>query len=234
MKIAIITDIHSNLYALNAVLEDIAERGIQTIYCLGDLVGYHTRPNEVIEKIRTLNIPCILGNHDEKILIYSEKAHKDSTLEPKDVVTKWTYEQISPENLDFLRQLPATMTIDFMDKKLLLAHGSPSHISEYVRKEDSEKQEEIAHSLQDCDAVVFGHTHDCYRKKVKDKVFINAGSVGRMKDGDNRGCYTIISEDLEVEFVRLPYDFEKLASEILTSPLPDKFAEVIRTGIEVK
>lgn len=234
MKIAIISDIHANLYALDSVLEDIKEKGIAKIYCLGDLVGYHTKPNEVLDQIRFHNIPCILGNHDEKILIWDEKKTKAEEVEEKDFVTFWTYEQIDPENLEFLRQLPKTMTVEIFGKSILLAHGSPSHISEYIRKEDTTRQEEIAIALKEENGLIFGHTHDCYRKIVKDKVFINAGSVGRMKDGDNRACYTMISEDFTVEFVRVPYDHETLAKEILASPLPDQFAEVIRTGSELK
>lgn len=234
MKIAIISDIHSNIYALNAVLEDIKSRGIETIYCLGDLVGYHTRPNEVLEQIRRCNIPCILGNHDEKMLILDQNQIKDEKVEGKDFVASWTYEEIKPENLDFLKQLPRTMTVVMFGKTVLLAHGSPTNISEYIRNEEIVKQEEIALSLKEHDGLVFGHTHDCYRKTVKNKVFINAGSVGRMKDGDYRACYTIISENLAVEFVRVPYDYETLVEEILSSPLPDKFAEVIKTGKENK
>lgn len=224
MKIAILSDIHSNIYALNSVLDDISSRGIKDIYCLGDLVGYNTKPNEVLNKIRTLNIPCVLGNHDENVILWDKSSDN--------LVIKYMHDNIDSTNMAYLKQLPKNITINIAGKSILLTHGSPNSITEYIQQNDIKKQMELATVLNQ-DAIIFGHTHDYYHKVVNNKIFINAGSVGRMKDGDNRACYTIIDENLNAEFIRVNYNFEDLVDEILNSNLPNKFANVIKTGIDI-
>ncbi len=232
-KIAIISDIHSNIYALNAVLEDIRNRNIDEIYCVGDSVGYNTRPNEVCEKLREKNIKSVLGNHDEGTAFYDESqpSEKNGVITPK----KWTFDTITSENIEYLKSLPREISLDVNGKHILITHGSPNGISDYIFENDTEKQEEIAKNLKE-DAIIFGHTHNIYKKEVSGKLFVNAGSVGRPKDGDNRSSYVIlsVSDKIDAEFIRVSYDFETLAKELETSPLPNSFAEVIRTGIEKK
>lgn len=243
-KIAIISDIHANIYALNSVLEDIKNKNIEKIYCTGDLVGYNTNPNEVINKIKELNIPCVLGNHDENMTLF------DINNPNQDIVKRWTFDRITQENLNFLKTLNKKIVIKLeqINKNILLTHASPSKINEYIFEDDLEKQKEIAKLLTE-DVIIFGHTHDFYSKKVLNKLFVNSGSVGRMKDGDNRACYTILQfnldnsdnsnnldniDNIKVKFERIKYNFEKIATEIENSTLPNKFANVIRTGIDTK
>ena len=141
----------------------------------------------------------------------------------------------SDENKEFLREFEEQITIKAGGKRILLTHASPVSITDYVYEDDTEKQEEITDELEE-DMIAFGHTHIPYVKKVKGKLFINAGSVGRPKDGDNRACYCIltIGETVEAEFVRVPYDIEKVAAEIEESELLDSFAMVLRTGRDTK
>ncbi len=229
MKIAFISDIHGNVYALKAVLEDIEKRGIlsSNIYSLGDLVGYGTRPNEVINLIKSKNIVSVMGNHD------MSAAFNDinDTKKVLDAPLKWTINELSDDSKNYLRNLPKSLSIRVCDKSILLNHGSPTSITDYVFEHDLEKQENLTHVIKE-DIIVFGHTHLQYHKTVNEKLFINAGSVGRPKDDDNRACYAILNlnDELKVEFVRIPYDFETLAKEIENTDLPDSYAQVIRTG----
>ena len=240
-QIVFISDIHGNMEAFKNVLKDIEQRKIslEDVYCLGDCVGYGTRPDDVINQIKELGITSILGNYDEAVGFYlptcgcsiesvSDKYKTQNAL-------RWTVKHTSDENKEFLREIEEQITIKAGGKRILLTHASPVSITDYVYEDNTEKQEEIADELEE-DIIVFGHTHIPYVKKVKDKLFINAGSVGRPKDGDNRACYCIltIGETVEAEFIRVPYDIEKMAAEIEESELLDSFAMVLRTGRDTK
>ncbi len=229
-QIAFISDIHSNINALTSVLTDITNKGITDIYCVGDSIGYHTRPNEVLNLLQEKEIPSVLGNHDAVIAFYDESlpSTKDGFITPG----KWTSDRLSASNRTYLQSLPLDLSLDFAGKKIQICHGSPESISQYIYQKDTDLQQHIAKNLS-ADILIFGHTHDAYSTIVNGKLFVNAGSVGRMKDGDNRACYTILSigSDVEVSFVRVDYDYESLAKEIEASGLPTSFAEVVRTGI---
>ncbi|ABW18668.1 metallophosphoesterase family protein [Alkaliphilus oremlandii] len=240
-KIALIADVHGNIEALKNVLKDISERQIDNrdIYCLGDLVGYGPRPDEVIQLIIEKNIHSVLGNYDEAVGFYLPTCGCSIESENDRMKTKnslsWTVENTSDENKEFLRELEEQISLEIEGYQLLLTHGSPISINDYIYENDLEKQEEIVEVLEE-DILVFGHTHYPYYKKVNNKLFINPGSVGRPKDGDNRACYCIVEfgEKIDVEFIRISYDIEKVAKEIEQSELLDVFAQVLRTGRDVK
>jgi len=240
-KLVFISDIHGNIEALESVIKDIKDKQIsfENIYCLGDLVGYGPRPNEVIEIIKKYNIKTILGNYDEAVGFYlptcgcnidtpSDKMKTQNSL-------SWTAQHTSENNKEFLRDLEEQIILEIEGYKLLLTHASTNSINDYVYENDGEKQEEIAENLEE-DIIVFGHTHYPYNKKINDKLFINTGSVGRPKDGDNRACYCIveIGSDVDIKFIRVPYDIEKVAKEIEETELLDEFAELLRCGKEIK
>ncbi len=228
-QFAFISDIHGNSYALEAVLKDIENRGVEEIYCVGDSVGYNTRPNEVLNKLKEVGILSVLGNHDEMTISYS----REELENPKAQITPqlWTARQVTPENLAYIKTMQEQIVVDMEGKKVRITHGSPYSNCDYIFEDDVEKQLEIASELKE-DILIFGHTHNLYQKKVLGKLLVNAGSVGRSKDGDNRAGYVILSidEEVQVEFVRVPYDTNSLVNELLDSQLPNEFAEVIRTG----
>ncbi len=223
-KIAFISDIHGNVYALQKVLESIENKNIDKIYCIGDSVGYGTRPNEVLEIIKDKNIPSVLGNVDNKMLT--------SKIEEADLPVKWTMTKLSGKNKAFINTFKESLSIEFCGKSFLLTHGSPVSISDYCFEADEQKQIDIANNLKE-NVIVMGHTHLPYSKFIAGKLFINAGSVGRPKDNDTRACYVIVevfSDNIKVAFERVEYDYEKLAKEIENSELPNAFADIIRTA----
>ncbi len=240
-KIAIISDIHGNIEALNSVLKDLSDRLIESrhIYCLGDLVGYGPRPNEVIDTIRKNGIQTILGNYDEAVGFFLPTCGCTIESENDRIKTQnslhWTVENTTDINKSFLRDLEEQLVLEVEEFRLLLTHGSPFSINDYVYESELEKQEEIAENLDE-DIILFGHTHYPYFKYVKDKLFINPGSVGRPKDGDNRASYGILefTDIINVHFVRVPYDVEKVATEIEQSELLNSFAQILRTGKDFK
>lgn len=240
-KLAFISDIHGNIEALCNVLNDIENRSIKMddVYCLGDLVGYGTRPNEVISLLKEQNIQSILGNYDEAVAFYLPTCGCNINSDSDRVKTKnslnWTVENTSNDNKEYIRDFEESISLQVEAYNILLTHASPLSITDYVYEDDLEKQEQIAEDLEE-DIIIFGHTHYPYVKRVNNKLFINAGSVGRPKDGDNRACYCILElgDKIEVEFVRVSYDYEKMAKEIEESDLLDSFAQTLRTGRDLK
>jgi len=253
MTIALFSDIHANLPALEACLADIDKNKPDAIYCLGDLVGYNIWPNEVINTIRKKGIPTIAGNYDFGIGRRSDDcgcAYKtDEEKNMGKVSISFTNQVVNSEERNYLRTLPAHIRVEFQlnhDKlNLLLVHGSPRRINEYLFEDRDEKSLlRIMHEA-DADIMCFGHTHKPYHRileevgeSIRFRHAINIGSVGKPKDNDTRGCYVLlhisdttsntIKESVKVEFVRFAYDVEKAAKAIEGSPLPDKYADMLR------
>ncbi|CEN93758.1 metallophosphoesterase family protein [Paraclostridium sordellii] len=236
MRIATISDIHSNLYALNEVLADIEKRNVDMVVCTGDLVGYATRPNEVLETLRKNKVLTIMGNYDEAIGNFKIICGCDYP-DPKDaekasLSMKFTSEETTDENKAYLRNLPKEAVISFNNKTIRFVHGSTRLINEYL-KENSKEADEVMNNLDE-DILVCGHTHISYVKSYGEKLLVNAGSVGKSKTGSPNANYVIIDiidSIVEVEIIEVFYDFEKVAKEIEENKiLPNDFARLIREG----
>lgn len=235
MKLAVISDIHSNIYALEKVWEDIRKKNIGIAVCLGDLVGYCVYPNEVINLIREKSILTIMGNYDEAVG-NEEMACGCNYSNPKDLENaafslNWTIDNTSEENKKFLRELPKQMVLNICGRNITFVHGSPRKINEYL-KQDSKEADEVMKEFEG-DILVCGHTHIPYSKTYGNKLLVNSGSVGKSKTGNPKSNYVImdINEDsVIVEKVEVEYDFEKTAKAIEEKGLPKEFAEIIRTG----
>lgn len=237
MRIAIISDIHGNVSALDAVLADLRSRSIDATYCLGDLVGYAAHPNEVTARVRVENIPTIMGNYDDGVgfdrdecgCAYTnpvDKALGDRSL-------AWTKATVTPENKGYLRTLASEIRFEADGRRVLLVHGSPRRMNEYLFEDRPISSFERLAASSNADVIVFGHTHKPYTKRVDGVLFVNAGSVGKPKDGDWRACYLVLDPSDQakpVEFIRVPYDVAGEAAAIRASDLPDKFAVDIETG----
>lgn len=257
MKIALFSDIHANLPALEACFESIAQHKPDAIYCLGDLVGYNIWPNEVINEIRGRGIPTIAGNYDQGIGLASNDcgcAYKsDSEKEMGAISIAYTNSIVGEHERNYLRTLPAHIRVEFKNgdelMTLLLVHGSPRKINEYLFEDRDEKS--LLHIMEkaNADIMCFGHTHKPYHRILATDISdapsyrhaINIGSVGKPKDGDPKGCYVILTIDghttlrdkdsIQVDFIRFAYDAEKAAAAIEGSVLPNAYAEMLRKGI---
>ncbi|MCC7029637.1 MAG: metallophosphoesterase family protein [Chitinophagaceae bacterium] len=255
-KIAFFSDIHANLPALEALFKDLERSKPDAVYCLGDLVGYNIWPNEVINEIRKRGIPTIAGNYDYGVGRSSDDcgcAYKTEEEKGMGVQSiSLTNELVNDDERRYLRTLPAHMQIEFQLNNdhlfLLMVHGSPRKINEYLFEDRDEKSMlrllETAHA----DLMFFGHTHKPYHRifeyetegKKAYRHAINLGSVGKPKDGDPRGCYVLLTIDdhsskfdknsLHVEFIRVEYDVEKAAKAVEGSVLPNAYAEMLRRG----
>jgi diadenosine tetraphosphatase ApaH/serine/threonine PP2A family protein phosphatase len=235
-------DIHGNLPALEAVFADIDARGLTNLYCLGDLVGYGTFPNEVVALIRERNIPTLMGNYDQGVGISSDDcgcAYKtDIDRRRGELSIAWSNIHTSDDNKAFLRALPAHIPVEMDALKVLLVHGSPRKINEYLYEDRPDDYFERIMDAAGSDILVCGHTHLPYHKVLPSgRQIINAGSVGKPKDHDPRACYVVLTvdgRDLRVEFIRVAYDVERTAQAIEATPetggMPHHFAQLLRAG----
>lgn len=257
MRIAFFSDIHANLPALEAFFKDLESRDTDAIYCLGDLVGYNIWPNEVVDEIRKRGIPVIAGNYDSGIGRNSDDcgcAYKTEEEKANGKVSiSFTNQIIKEQQRAYLRTLPAHIRLDFElnDQALsvLLVHGSPRRINEYLFEDREEKSMIRIMEQAAAEIMLFGHTHKPYHRILNSvqpdgtdhfRHAINIGSVGKPKDGDPRGGYVILNinqdatiadmESIKVEFIRFEYDVEKAARAVEDCILPNAYAESLRTG----
>lgn len=238
-QITIFGDIHANLPALEAVLADMDSRGLQNRYCLGDLVGYGTFPNEVISLIRARSYPTIMGNYDLGVGNDSDDcgcAYKAAEDEARGKLSiAWTNTHTLPEHKAYLRTLADNIPLQLGTLRVLLVHGSPRKVNEYLYEDRPIATFERILDQAGADVLVCGHTHLPYHKVLPGgRHVVNAGSVGKPKDRDPRACYVVMSAHdgaLNVEFIRVPYDVERAARAIEASDMPHPFAQMLRDGV---
>lgn len=235
MRLAIISDIHGNLPALEAVLADAASRQFDRLYCLGDLVGYAPFPNEVTERIRLEQIPTIMGNYDDGVGFERDDcgcAYREADEKRRgDQSLAWTKAHVTADNKAFLRTLKPEIRFEADGRRVLLVHGSPRKINEYLFEDRPVSSFQRLAASSNADIIVYGHTHKPYTKVVDDVWFVNVGSVGKPKDGDWRACYAILDTlTRSAEFVRVEYDLPRVTSAIRASELPTEFATDLETA----
>jgi predicted phosphodiesterase len=247
MKIALISDVHANLPALDAVLQHLeGDPTIDATYHLGDLVGYAPWPNETVERVRTWRggIPGIAGNYDSTVgHVYKHCGckYEDPVQEQQSHESfAWTLAHVTPATSAYLKTLPFRLDIrptggHSAAPTLALIHGSPTLNTVYFTADRSDafcSQMAERAGLRSGDVLAFGHTHAPWHRQVDGIHFVNTGSVGRPKDGDWRAGYTVIdfSTEIVVEHRRTPYDVEQTAQAIEASDLPHAFADFLRAG----
>ena len=227
-RVAVITDIHANLPALEAALARIEELGIERVYCGGDLVGYGPHPNEVCALIERRAIPTIYGNYDYAIARDLDDCGC-AYITPHDreigqLSVEWTLANTDRAAKDFMRELPFDLRFEVSGTSVHLVHGSPRKVNEYLFEDKPARLYERLAAAEDADILVFGHTHKPWVHDFGGVRFVNCGSVGKPKDGDPRAAFAVISGH-EVTIERVAYDAAAVAAEVKDSGLPEEFAE---------
>jgi putative phosphoesterase len=235
MRIALFSDVHANLPALEAVLDHIHEQSFDRVYCLGDLVGYAPFPNEVVERIQRERIPTIMGNYDDGVGFERDDcgcAYREADEKQRgDRSLAWTRAHTTSAIKEFLRSLQAQIRFDADGRRVLLVHGSPRKINEYLFEDRPVSSFQRLAASSDADVIAYGHTHKPYVKVVENVLFLNVGSVGKPKDGDWRACYAVFdTATLDVQFVRVAYDIATVTDAIRKSELPAEFAVDLEQG----
>lgn len=246
MHIALLSDIHANLPALEAVLDDIERRGdADATYHLGDLVGYAPWPNETVALLRACGIAGVAGNYDSTTATgYKHCGCRYEDLRQEElshVSYEWTRRHCSAETKRHLAALPFRMDIrpaggHIAGPTVVLVHGTPLNNVTYWTEDRADsfcvKMAQVA-GARAGDVIAFGHTHRAWQREVGGVHFVNAGSVGRPKDGDARAGYVVLDVGEGAprgEVVRVEYDVERAMRGIRESELPDEFAEYLRSG----
>ncbi len=246
MRYALISDIHANLPALEAVLADIAARpDIAATYHLGDLVGYAPWPNETVGLLREAGIAGVAGNYDSTVgtdYKHCECKYEDPAQEALSHESfEWTKAHTSVEVKNALAALPFRIDLKPLGGRMagptvVLVHGTPTLNTVYWAEDRPDafclKMAELA-GAQAGDVICFGHTHKPWHRVVEGIHFVNTRSVGRPKDGDWRAGYVLLDvghDTPTVDVVRVPYDLEQVTRAIRESELPDEFADYLATG----
>lgn len=241
MKVAIISDIHSNLEALWAVLKDINKRRLKNIFCLGDIVGYGANPDECMELCYKEADQIIAGNHDWAIIDKTDLSNFNPVAAQ---AVKWTKEHINPENIKRLQELSIKKTIG----NILLVHSTPDHPEKWhylITLDEFEKAFNffteqicfIGHShipnvvFQDAN----GYTDFLYESYFpiipKRRYIINVGSVGQPRDLDPRACYVIYDGNKHaIDFIRVEYNIPLAGQKIIDAGLPEILSERLLVG----
>ncbi|MHB9146597.1 MAG: metallophosphoesterase family protein [Symbiobacteriia bacterium] len=237
MKLAVFSDIHGNLQGLNAVLKDIEARSADVVWCGGDLVGYGANPGEVVETIARRGVPTVMGNYDDAVgyfrivcgCDYPDEEAMNRGLRS----VQWTKEQTTDDHKAYLRNLPYRLQREMEGHQVVLVHGSPESLTEYLfahtdRTVFSKHLETTA-----ADVLICGHTHKPYHKIIGSKHVINAGSAGKPKHGNPNATYMLVEltrEGVTSEVIEVPYDYEAAARAIEATELPHEFAHLLREG----
>jgi putative phosphoesterase len=230
--VAIITDIHGNVTAMQAALARIAELSIERIYCGGDLVGYGPHPNEVCALIQARAIPTIYGNYDYAIARDEEDCGcayvtpHERELGQESVA--WTLERTDHGAKEFMRELPFDLYFQVGDVRVHLVHGSPRKVNEYLFADKPARLYERLAAAEAAGVLAFGHTHKPWVREFGAVPFVNCGSVGKPKDGDPRGAFAVLrpsGHSVEVTIERVAYDTAAVAEDVRSSGLPGEYAE---------
>ena len=231
-RVAVITDIHANLPALQAALARIDDLGIDRIYCGGDLVGYGPHPDAVCALIAEREIPTIHGNYDHAIARDLEDCGcayvtpHDRELGRRSV--DWTLANTSAEAKAFMRELPFDLRFSVGSTAVHLVHGSPRKVNEYLFEDKPASLYERLAATESADVLVFGHTHKPWVRSHGGVLFVNCGAVGKPKDGDPRSAFAVLNagpDDVQVSIERVAYDADAVASEVRAAGLPSELGD---------
>jgi putative phosphoesterase len=202
-RVALVSDIHGNAVALEAVLEDMGT--VDAIVCAGDTVGYGPSPSRCVEIVRNKEMPTVEGNHDRAVV----------NGQPYESGDQYAAEHLSEEKLAWLETLPRERLL--YDGRLKVVHDHPEQRDRYTIPAEFDPV-----LLENEDVLVLGHTHIQHAEVYDAGIVINPGSVGQPRDGDSDAAYAIIDlDELSVELHRVPYDIDRVQKRIEGTPISE-------------
>lgn len=239
-RIALFGGVYNNYLALEAAIADVQRRGVDAIYCLGDLGAFGPHPDRVFPLLQDADVHCMQGNYDHSIGNALDDCQCGYT-DPRDnhfaqISYDYTLANTSASNREFLRKLPTEFRLQVGGRRVLLCHGSPRKVNEFLW--ESTTSTHFLNYLADeyaSDVIVATHTGIKWQRQLAgDRLFVNAGVLGRPEnDGQPNVWYTLLEctpHQMKVEFVPVTYDFRRLAKEMLAEGLPREFVETVEHG----
>jgi putative phosphoesterase len=227
VKVAVLSDIHANLYALECVLQDAEKRGATIFLNAGDSIGFGPCPNEVVELLSEKGVVSVLGNYDLEVI---EGKSKDKG--EKKLALKFANKELTKSCECYLYSLPHELRLEVGGKKLLVTHGSPESIEEHIYPDTPIERLSTLADTAKADIIVVGHSHEQLNRKVNEVFFVNPGSVGRPGDGNPKTGYAILSfNPFKAELIRLDYDVAASADALRKKGLPESFSQMLLRGV---
>ncbi|QCJ46819.1 metallophosphoesterase [Haloprofundus sp. MHR1] len=218
MRLGVLSDIHGNLVALDAVLSDMPS--VDGIVCAGDVVGYNPCPAECVERLRERGVPTVQGNHDRAVA--EDVAFRFNEMARAGV--EFARERLDGEQLDWLASLPQQRLV--ADRRVRLVHGHPDNPDHYTYPDEF-----MPELLDDEDVLVMGHTHVQAHELYDEGIVMNPGSVGQPRDGDSRAAYAIVDLDaMTVEERRVTYDIDEVVRAVEAECLPERIGTRLYEG----
>lgn len=232
---AVISDVHANLPALDAVIEHAQDLGAQRIWNLGDHIGYNAFPNETINRLRELQVLSVIGDYDRRVLVVKRKLAKwrDTKHPVKLDAFLWAESRLSEENRDYLGELPRSRHFEYAGFLVYMSHGSPAAIDDGLTETTEDDYLRQVGNMVEADVLLGGDSHRAFQRRLDGQLFVNPGSVGRPDDGDPRASYALLrfQEDrVQAELYRLEYDLERAVEGLIRNNQPQEFEEMIRRG----
>ena len=225
MRLAVLSDVHSNLPALQAVLSDVDRVAPDGIWVAGDLVGYNPWPNEVLEILRERQVRAIRGNHDRAALSGDTSWFNELAAE----AVRWTRIHLMPAGVGYLRGLEDRTRGTMPEGLVAMFHGSPRNDDEYVFPWAAD---ETMVQMAGAPFVILGHTHLPMALSFRSGLLVNPGSVGQPRDGDPRAAWGVLDLTRHTFVVRrVPYDIDPVATEIRRAGLPHELADRLYAGV---
>lgn len=233
MILGIISDVHANVIALEAVLQELKDKGADTVICLGDLVGYGPSPNETIDLIRAEGVMCTLGAADERIA-FDFARDKMPRAGVADATLEWTRTVIEPRHIEFMRTLPVQQRLNTPVGKMRFFHGSPETPSQRINLNQDPISLGKLLDRNRCKILACGGSHVPYYRQLPAGWVMNPGSVGLSLNGEPGADYALfrISDkgEVQVEMDKVEYDFAAVAFDIIAWGLPPTIAEAVQQG----
>jgi len=218
MRVGVVSDVHANRVALEAVLEDLP--AVDLLVHAGDVVGYNPWPRECLEALRERDVPGVLGNHDRAVV--RDTGFRFNSMAEAGV--EHARRELEPDDLEWLADLPDERLC--ADGRVRVVHGHPDDPDRYTYPDDFGP-----HLLEGEDVLVLGHTHVQHAESYDDGVVLNPGSVGQPRDGDSRAAYAVVDLDgPSVSLHRVEYDVDRVVEAVHAAGLPERVGTRLRVG----
>jgi putative phosphoesterase len=231
VKLAIISDVHGNMDALRAVMDDAEDQGVTGFLNLGDMVGIGPHPDEVVKALSGDRVVSVIGNIDLKVLESSRVSAKPRTRSTKGAIMAAAARDLSQESLDMIADLPPEIRLEVNGQRILMVHASPADPDEHLGPETPDSRLRKLANMADADIVMIGHSHQPFCRRASGTMFLNPGSVGRPIDWDPRASYAVLDTgDMTTELRRVEYDYDATAEAMRAKGFPEGTINMIIEG----
>lgn len=235
MKVALISDVHANLPALEAVLAHASEQSVDAVWNLGDLVGFGAYPDEVVQLLRSESVLATSGEYDRRVLRFQRKQDKWRRKRPRVeyVALRWAHDHLSKKSRKYLRFLSREERVTVKGHHILLTHGCSDSAKRAVDADTTKRELRKLAQEAEADIVLCGHSHTPSAVKTDGTWFVNPGSTGLGFGGDPRVSYCVLeisADGLEVHPFRVEYDVDRLVAALRQEKLPDPIAQMFMDG----